>query len=63
MDNSTASLTVFAHQFEPFTTKDNGTAFNGGSEIFLIETIARKLNIELQIEDFALDAVDSLRKR
>lgn len=61
--NSTAAMTVFSRQFEPFTMKGDGATFNDGAEIFLIEAIASKLNIQLQFEDFALDAVDSFRQR
>lgn len=41
------SLTIEAVQLEPFTVADNGSSFNRGIEIHLIELIAKKMNIEL----------------
>lgn len=43
-------LTISARRLEPFAIADNGSIFNRGIEIMLIEAIAQKLNIQLNYD-------------
>lgn len=42
-----SSLTIAARKFETFTIADNASTINRGIEIMFIESIARKMNIQL----------------
>lgn len=55
---TTSSIIIAARKLEPFTIADNRSTFNRGTEILLIESIARKLKIQLHYEaqNFSLHA-------
>lgn len=49
--NNIKSFTIILRKFEPYTVINNKSIFSCGTEILLMVSIARKLNVEISFEN------------